>query len=79
VPWLLLLFWRLLRLKHAKGQRAAGHTGEKRKLGQLMRQSCHTNGLLDCCSVHIAYSGPRPFDEPFQKENRDRRGHEKAF
>jgi hypothetical protein len=26
------------RLKHAKGQRAARHHGEKRKLGQLMRQ-----------------------------------------
>jgi hypothetical protein len=27
------------RLKHAKGQRAAHHHEEKRKLGQLMRQS----------------------------------------
>ncbi|HZC01577.1 MAG TPA: hypothetical protein VE844_09505 [Gammaproteobacteria bacterium] len=27
-------------MKHAKGQRAARPHGEKRKLGQLMRQGC---------------------------------------
>jgi hypothetical protein len=34
-------------LRHAKGQRAARHHGEKRKLGQLMRQGC---------KIHLTYS-----------------------
>jgi hypothetical protein len=33
-------------LKHAKGQRAARHHGEKRKLGQLMRQGWLSHGLF---------------------------------
>jgi hypothetical protein len=35
------------RLKYAKGQRAARHHGEKRKLGQLMRQGCDYPGNFD--------------------------------
>jgi hypothetical protein len=41
VPWLLLLFWRLLALETR--QRAAGGKSqwEKSNLGQLMRQGCY--------------------------------------
>jgi hypothetical protein len=42
-------------LKHAKGQRAARPHGEKRKLGQLMRQGCQ---LLDILFLVIAADVP---------------------
>jgi hypothetical protein len=35
------------RLKHTKGQQAARHHGEKRKLGQLMRQGCTLSRTID--------------------------------
>jgi hypothetical protein len=38
-------------LKHAKGQRAACHHGEKRKLGQLMRQGCRVFRTVDLRQV----------------------------
>jgi hypothetical protein len=58
VPWLLLLSWRLLSLETAKGQRAARHHGEKRKLGQLMRQSWVINQVIvlsENAWIHFRY------------------------
>jgi len=51
------------RLKHAKGQRATSHNGEKRKLGQLIRQGWSNRANVDFadhdCMAELTENGKK--------------------